>query len=150
MFFLQIFLVFSLKLPERCESSHDHRFGILISSITIVFPLKYLFYLYFYCSLSAYLINLVKSIYMNFSSLFIRSNSFISLWTKFPSVPFSFFVHSLHCSPNIFGLFKYRKLRCADHVARMDAFKIVTGKPTEKRPLGRSSSRWKDNVKMDF
>jgi hypothetical protein len=30
------------------------------------------------------------------------------------------------------------------------AFKIVTGTPTEKRPLGRHRRRWEDNIKMDF
>ena len=43
-------------------------------------------------------------------------------------------------------------LRWAWHVARMEegrsAFKILTGKPTGKRPLGRSRHRWEDNIKM--
>jgi hypothetical protein len=30
------------------------------------------------------------------------------------------------------------------------AFKILTGKSTEKRPLGRPRSRWGDNISMDF
>ena len=38
------------------------------------------------------------------------------------------------------------------HVARMDegrrAFKILTGKPTGKRPLGRPTRRWEDNIRM--
>ena len=29
------------------------------------------------------------------------------------------------------------------------AFKILTGKPTGKRPLGRSLRRWEDNIRMD-
>ena len=29
------------------------------------------------------------------------------------------------------------------------AFKILTGKPTGKRPLGRPMRRWKDNIRMD-
>ena len=29
------------------------------------------------------------------------------------------------------------------------AFKISTGKPTGKRPLGRPSRRWEDNIRMD-
>ena len=41
-----------------------------------------------------------------------------------------------------------------DHVARMEvgrsAFKILTGKPTEKRPLGRPRRRWEDNIRMDL
>ena len=38
------------------------------------------------------------------------------------------------------GVIKSRRLRWAGHVARMEegrsAFKILTGKPTGKRPLG--------------
>ena len=30
------------------------------------------------------------------------------------------------------------------------AFKILTGKPTEKRPLGRSRCRWEDNIRIDL
>ena len=30
------------------------------------------------------------------------------------------------------------------------AFKILTGKPTEKRPLGRPRCRWEDNIRMDL
>jgi len=37
-------------------------------------------------------------------------------------------------------------LTWAEHVARM----VSTGKPTEKRPLGRSRSRWEDNIRMDL
>ena len=29
------------------------------------------------------------------------------------------------------------------------AFKILTGTPTAKRPLGRPRRRWEDNVRMD-
>ena len=40
------------------------------------------------------------------------------------------------------------------HEARMEegrsAFKILTGKPTRKRPLGRPRRRWEDNIKMDL
>ena len=49
-------------------------------------------------------------------------------------------LHSLYCSPNIVSVIKSRRLRWAGHVARMEkgksAFKILTGKPTGKRPLG--------------
>ena len=27
--------------------------------------------------------------------------------------------------------------------------KILTGEPTEKRPLGKSNHRWEDNIRMD-
>ena len=30
------------------------------------------------------------------------------------------------------------------------AFKILTGKPTGKRPLGRPRHRWEDNFRMDL
>ena len=30
------------------------------------------------------------------------------------------------------------------------AFKIFTGKPTGKRPLGRPRRRWKDNIRIDL
>ena len=30
------------------------------------------------------------------------------------------------------------------------AFKILTRKPTGKRPLGRPRGRWEDNIKMDL
>ena len=55
-------------------------------------------------------------------------------------------LHSLYRSPNIVGVIKSRRLRWAGHVARMEegrsAFKILTGKPTGKRPLGRPRLRW--------
>ena len=30
------------------------------------------------------------------------------------------------------------------------AFKILTFKPTRKRPLGRLTRRWEDNIRMDL
>ena len=40
------------------------------------------------------------------------------------------------------------------HAARMDegrsAFKILTGNPTRKRPLGRPRRRLEDNIRMDL
>ena len=30
------------------------------------------------------------------------------------------------------------------------AFKILTGKPIGKKPLGRPRHRWEDNIKMDI
>ena len=44
--------------------------------------------------------------------------------------------------------------RWVGHVARVEegrsAFKILTGKPTGKRPLERSMRRWEDNIRMDL
>ena len=63
-------------------------------------------------------------------------------------------LHSLYCTPNIVRVIKSRRLRWAGHVGRMEegrsAFKILTGKPTGKRPLGRPRRRWEDNIKMDL
>ena len=46
------------------------------------------------------------------------------------------------------------RLRLTGHVARMEgdmsAFKILTGKPTGMRPLGRPWRRWEDNIRMDL
>ena len=43
-------------------------------------------------------------------------------------------------------------MRWAGHVARMQedrsAFKILTGKPTGRKPLGRPWRRWEDNIRM--
>jgi hypothetical protein len=61
---------------------------------------------------------------------------------------------SLYRSPNIVKVIKSRKLRWAGHIARMEearsAFKILTGKPTGKRPLRRPRRRWEDNIRMDL
>jgi hypothetical protein len=33
---------------------------------------------------------------------------------------------------------------------KMNAYRIVVGKPEGKRPLGRPRCRWVDNIKMDL
>ena len=33
---------------------------------------------------------------------------------------------------------------------RRSAFKILTGKPSGKRPLGKPRRRWEDNIRMDL
>ena len=61
-------------------------------------------------------------------------------------------LHSLYRSLNIVRMDKSRRLRWAGHVARMEegrsAFKMLTGKPTGKRPLGRPRRRREDNIRM--
>ena len=51
-------------------------------------------------------------------------------------------------------MIKSRRSRWAGHVARKEeggsAFKILTGKPTGKRLLGRPRRRWEDNIRMDL
>ena len=57
-------------------------------------------------------------------------------------------------STNIVRVIKSRRLRWAGHVARMEevrsSFKILTGKPSGKRPLWRPRLRWEDNIRMDI
>jgi hypothetical protein len=49
---------------------------------------------------------------------------------------------------------KSRRLRWAEHVARMGegrvVYRVLVGKPEGKRPLGRPRCRWEDNVRMDL
>ena len=63
-------------------------------------------------------------------------------------------LYSLYRSPNIVRVIKSRRSRWAGHVVRMEegrsAFKILTGKPTGKRALGRPRRRWEDNIRMDL
>ena len=51
-------------------------------------------------------------------------------------------------------MIKSRRLRWAGHVARMEGgrseLKILTGKFTGNRPLGRPRLRWEDNIRMDL
>ena len=46
------------------------------------------------------------------------------------------------------------RLRWAGHVARMEedmsTLKILTDKPTEKKPLGRPRHRWENKITMNF
>jgi hypothetical protein len=45
-------------------------------------------------------------------------------------------------------------MRWAGHVARMEerkgVYRVLVGKPEEKRPLGRPRIRWEDNIKMNL
>jgi hypothetical protein len=60
----------------------------------------------------------------------------------------------LYRSLNIIRVIKFRRLRWAGHVARMEegrsAFKILIGKPTGKRPSGRPRRRWEDSIRIDL
>ena len=51
-------------------------------------------------------------------------------------------------------MIKYKRLRWAGHLARMEegtsAFKILSCKLTGKRPLSRPRRRWEDNIILDL
>jgi hypothetical protein len=63
-------------------------------------------------------------------------------------------LHDPYSSSNIVGVIKSRRMRWAEHVARMeerrDVYRVLVGRPEGKRPLGRPRRRWEDNIKMDF
>jgi hypothetical protein len=63
-------------------------------------------------------------------------------------------LHDLYPSPSIITIIKSRRMRWADHVARMgekkNAYRLLVGKPEGKRPLGRPRRRWVDNIRMDL
>ena len=63
-------------------------------------------------------------------------------------------MYILYRSPNIVKVIKCRRLRWAGHVDRMEegrsTFKILTDKPTGRRPLGRPGHRWEDNIRMNL
>ena len=60
----------------------------------------------------------------------------------------------MYRSPNIVTVIKSRILRWAVYVARMEegrsAFKILTGTPAGRRPVGRSRYRWEENIRMNL
>jgi hypothetical protein len=63
-------------------------------------------------------------------------------------------LHSLCSSSSIIRMIKTRRMRRAGHVAckwsgeGRNAYRILVAKPEGKRPLGRPSCRWVDNIKM--
>jgi len=63
-------------------------------------------------------------------------------------------LNDLYSSPNIVWVIKSRRIIWAGHVARMEerrgVYRILVGKPEEKRQLGRPRRRWENNIKMDL
>ena len=82
--------------------------------------------------------------------IFLSKRDAIGEWRRLHSEE----LHSLYRSPNIGRVIKSRRLRWAGHVARMKegrgAFKILTGTPTGKKPLGRPRRKWEDNIRIDL
>ena len=63
-------------------------------------------------------------------------------------------LNDLYSLPDIARVVKSRRMRWAGHAARMGedrgVHRVLVGKPEGKRPLGRPSRRWEDNIKMDL
>jgi hypothetical protein len=61
-------------------------------------------------------------------------------------------LHYLYSSASINRMIQSRRIKWAGHIARicekMNAYRILVGKPEEKNPLGRPSHVWEDNIKM--
>jgi hypothetical protein len=63
-------------------------------------------------------------------------------------------LHVRYSLPNIMRVIKLRRMRWAEHVARMGegrgVYRVWVGKPEGKRLLGRPRRRWEDNIRMDL
>jgi hypothetical protein len=63
-------------------------------------------------------------------------------------------LHSLYSSPNIVRVIKSRRMGWAGHVAPIGegrgVYRVLVGRPEDKRPLGRPRRRWEDNIKVDI
>jgi len=63
-------------------------------------------------------------------------------------------LNELYCSPNVFRVKKSKRIKWAEHVARMGekrgVYRVLVGKPEGKRPLGRPRPRWEDDIKIDL
>jgi hypothetical protein len=62
-------------------------------------------------------------------------------------------LHKLYSSPSLIRIIK-SKMRWVGHVAGMgemrSMYRLLVGKPEEKRPLGRPRHRWIGNIQMNF
>jgi hypothetical protein len=63
-------------------------------------------------------------------------------------------LRNLYSPQDIIKQIKSRRMRWMEHVARMgegrNVYRVLVGKPEEKRPLERPQCRWEDGIKMDF
>jgi hypothetical protein len=63
-------------------------------------------------------------------------------------------LHSLYSSSSIVRATISRGMRWAGHVGRIGevrgVYRVLVGKPEDKRPPGRSRRMWEDNIKIDL
>jgi hypothetical protein len=66
----------------------------------------------------------------------------------------SWVLHNLYSSPDIMRQIKSRTVRWAGYVVQMkegrNVYRVLVGRPIEKRPLGRSRHRWENGIKMNL
>jgi hypothetical protein len=63
-------------------------------------------------------------------------------------------LNGLYCSPNIVRVIKSRRMRWVGHVAclreRRGVYRVLVGKPEEKRQFGRTWCRWDCNINKEL
>ena len=63
-------------------------------------------------------------------------------------------LNDLYSSPNIVRVIKSRRLKWDGYVAHMGeergVYRVLVGKPEERRPMGRPRRRWVDNIRNDL
>jgi hypothetical protein len=79
-----------------------------------------------------------------------KRDKIIGGWSKLHNAE----LHNLYSSPNIFKIVKPRRMKLAEHVARMgekrSAYRILVRKPEGKRPLASPRHRQEDNIKTNL
>jgi hypothetical protein len=63
-------------------------------------------------------------------------------------------LHSLYSSPHIVRVIKSRRMKWAEHVARMGegrgVYRVLVGRSEYKRPVGGPRRKCEDNIKIDL
>jgi hypothetical protein len=63
-------------------------------------------------------------------------------------------LHNLYSSPDIIRQIKSRRMRWAEHVARIgegrNVYRVLVGKPKGRSPQERPRHRWECGIKMDL
>ena len=79
-----------------------------------------------------------------------KRNEVTGEWRKLHNEELS----DMYSLPNIVRVVKSRRMKWAGHVARMGegrgVYRVLVGKPEEKRTLGRPRHRWENNIRMDL
>jgi hypothetical protein len=63
-------------------------------------------------------------------------------------------LYGQYSSQNVIRVIKSRRMRWARHVAcigdKRGAYRVLVGRPEERRPLATPKRRWKGTIKLDF